>query len=256
MNVRLAAVIPARLASSRLPGKALLKFHGLPMVEHTRRRALLAAVFSDVVVATCDHEIADEVRRFGGKVIMTSPAHLGATDRVAEAMTQLDCTHVVNVQGDEMLIPPSDLCAMARAVTEEPIVPAWNAVACVQATEELADPSIVKLMVSRSGRVMSCARDVSRVPHAPGWEPVRKSIGVMTYTRDFIGRYVTLPRTPHEVAEGIDQWRIIEHDFVLRTVEFPRAFVAINEAREVPLVEACLERDPQQRAILEQVLAT
>src|SRR5581483_11203997 len=235
--------------------KALLKFHGLPMVEHTRRRAVLAGVFSDVVVATCDAEIADEVRRFGGRVIMTAATHPGATDRVAEAMTHLDCTHVVNVQGDEILIPPADLVAMARAVVGAPDVPAWNAVARVEAAGELADPSIVKLMVSRSGRVMWCARDVSNIPYAPGWEPVRKSIGVMTYTRDFISRYVALPRTPHEVAEGIDQWRVIEHDYVLRTVEFPRAFVAINEPREVPAVEDALARDPGQREILQRVLA-
>ncbi len=255
MTVRLAAVIPARLASSRLPGKALLKFHGLPMVEHTRRRAVLAGVFSDVVVATCDAEIADEVGRLGGRVIMTAATHPGATDRVAEAMTHLDCTHVVNIQGDEMLIPPADLQTMARAVTADPTVPAWNAVARVESAEELSDPSIVKLMVSRAGRVMWCARDVSKIPYAAGWEPVRKSIGVMTYTRDFITRYIALPRTPHEIAESIDQWRVIEHDYVLRTVEFPRAFVAINEPREVPAVEDSLARDPQQRAILQQVLA-
>ena len=115
-----AAIIPARMGSSRFPGKPLIKVRGLPMVEHVRRRAVLSRVFSAVVVATCDREIADAVEGFGGTVIMTSAAHQAATDRVAEAMTHLDCTHVVNVQGDELLVLPIDLARMVGAMTATP----------------------------------------------------------------------------------------------------------------------------------------
>ena len=98
-KTRVAAIIPARMASSRFPGKPLLEVRGLPMVEHVRRRALLCKEFSEVVVATCDREIAVAVERHGGVVVMTSSAHKAASDRVAEAMEGLQCTHVVNVQG-------------------------------------------------------------------------------------------------------------------------------------------------------------
>ncbi|MDP3768387.1 MAG: NTP transferase domain-containing protein, partial [Dehalococcoidia bacterium] len=108
-TTKIAAIIPARMASSRFPGKPLLDVRGLPMVEHVRRRAELCGRFSDVVVATCDWEIAAAVERFGGRCVMTSASHPGATDRVAEAAAALDCTHVVNVQGDELLILPEDL---------------------------------------------------------------------------------------------------------------------------------------------------
>ncbi len=100
-SVRIAAVIPARMRSSRFPGKALLSVRGLPMIEHVRRRTLLSGVFSEVVVATCDREIADVIVGYGGRVIMPAPTHPGALGRVAEAIEQLEATHVVNVQGDE-----------------------------------------------------------------------------------------------------------------------------------------------------------
>ena len=108
-HVRVAAIIPARMASSRLPGKPLLDIAGLPMIEHVRRRARRCRRFVEVVVATCDQEIAQAVKRYGGDVIMTSATHPAASDRVAEAMRHLDCTHVVNVQGDEILVLPEDL---------------------------------------------------------------------------------------------------------------------------------------------------
>jgi 3-deoxy-manno-octulosonate cytidylyltransferase (CMP-KDO synthetase) len=254
-RVRLAAVIPARMRSSRFPGKPLLSLRGLPMVEHVRRRVLLSQAFEEVVVATCDEAIAEVIRGYGGGVVMTSAAHPGALDRVAEAMAQLDCTHVVNIQGDEILIPPGDLGQVAQAVRARPDVSAWNAVARIAQAGELADPSIVKLFVSTTGRVVFCARNATGVPlAAPAFEPVRKSIGIMACTRAFLDRFVRLPRTPLEVAEAIDQSRILEHDLALQTVLLDKGYPTINERREVPVVEEAFEQDDAQRAILEQVL--
>lgn len=254
-RVHLTAVIPARMASSRFPGKPLLMMRGLPMVEHVRRRAVVSGAFADVVVATCDEEIAEVVRGFGGRVLMTSPAHPGALDRVAEAARRLDGTHIVNVQGDEILVQPSDLAAVARAVEGSPEVPAWNAVARLETPDELADPSIVKLFVSGSGRVLFCARDATRAPlAAPAFEPVRKSVGIMAFTRACLEQFVALPRTPLEVAEAIDQSRMLEHDVPLRTVLLERGYPTINERREVPFVEACLEHDAGQREVLARIL--
>ncbi len=253
--VRIAAVIPARMGSSRLPGKPLLPIHGLPLVEHVRRRALRCRRFSDVVVATCDDEIARAVERYGGRCLMTSPHHPAATDRVAEAMQQLDCTHVVNVQGDELLVLPEDLERMAEAMAAEPEIPAWNAVTRIEAAEELADPSIVKGVVSVSGRVLFCTRNFSWLgaQASPGWEPIRKIIGILGYRREFLGRYAELARTPMEAAEHIDQSRILEHDVILRAVEFRKGYPGINEPREVELALKYLEDDPEQRAALHEI---
>ncbi len=253
--VRLAAVIPARMGSSRFPGKALLPMRGLPMVEHVRRRTLLSRAFDEVVVATCDEEIAQVIRGYGGRVLMTSPAHPGAVDRVAEAMRHLDCTHVVNVQGDEILVRPGDLSCVVQAVWAEPDVPAWNAVARIEHADELADPSIVKLIVSTTGRVLFCVRNGAHLPvSGPSFEPVRKSIGIMVYTRSLLERIVQMERTPLEIAEAVDQFRILEHDIPLRSVLLSRGYPTINERREVPLVEEVFKRDAEQQAILERIL--
>ncbi|MBI3021837.1 MAG: 3-deoxy-manno-octulosonate cytidylyltransferase [Candidatus Omnitrophica bacterium] len=256
MPVRVAAVIPARMASHRFPGKPLLSIRGLPLVEHVRRRATLCGRFSEVVVATCDPEIAQVVEGYGGRCLMTSSAHPAATDRVAEAARQLDCTHVVNVQGDEVLVLASDLARMVRAIETEPEVPAWNAVTTIEQASELSDSAIVKCVVSMSGRILYCLRDGSSLAMklGPAYEPIRTVVGILGYTRTFLEQYTVLARTPLEVAEGIDQSRILEHDILLRAVEFSRGYPAINEPREVELVRQYLAEDPVQQAVLDQVL--
>lgn len=254
--VRIAAVIPARMASSRFPGKPLLEIRGLPMVEHVRRRALLCGRFSEVVVATCDEQIAAVVRRNGGETVMTSPEHPAATDRVAEAARSMDCTHVVNVQGDEILVLPSDLARMAEAMEAEPQVPAWNAIAPLENAAELSDSSIVKCAVSRSGRILFCSRNLShlRPMLEPGGAAVQKILGILAYRKDFLERYLRFPRTPLELAEAIDQSRILEHDIELRGVPFSKGYIGINEQREVSAVGEILHSDPRQQEILREVL--
>jgi 3-deoxy-manno-octulosonate cytidylyltransferase (CMP-KDO synthetase) len=254
-HMKTAAVIPARMASSRLPGKPLLDIRGLPVVEHVRRRALLCKEFSEVAVATCDSEIASVVQGYGGKALMTSPSHPGALDRVAEAIEYLDCTHVVNVQGDEVLVLPEDLDLMVRAMVADPVTAAWNGVGRIEDAEVLRDPSIVKLIVSRSNRVLFCTRNLTHVPLTkPFFEPVRLSVGVMGYSRPFLKRYQTMNRTPLEMAESIDQSRIIEYDETMRVVEFSRWYPGINEHHEVALVEKYLDEDSRQKRVLEEIL--
>ncbi len=254
---RIAAVIPARMASKRFPGKPLLMVRGLPMVEHVRRRALLCKRFSDVVVATCDREIEQVVLRHGGKVVMTSPTHPAATDRVAEAVQSLQCTHVVNVQGDEILVLPKDLERMAAGIEENPSAPAWNAVARLEEAGELADPSVVKCVLSSSGAILFCSRNFSALGEklGPGWGPVRRVLGILAYRRDFLERYLTLARTPLETAESIDQSRILEHGIPLLSIPFTRGYLGINEQREVEVVQATIKQDPHQQAVLEEILA-
>jgi 3-deoxy-manno-octulosonate cytidylyltransferase (CMP-KDO synthetase) len=189
---------------------------------------------------------------------MTSPAHPAATDRVAEAARLVDCTHVVNVQGDEILVLPSDLRRMVEAMTAEPDVCAWNAVARLEAPSELSDQAIVKCVVSVSGRILYCARDFSHAAFSdqPGFGAVRAILGILGYRRDFLGRYAQLRRTPIEEASAIDQSRIIEHDIALRSVEFSKSYRGINEPREVELVQACLDDDPAQHAVLREIAHT
>jgi len=226
------------------------------MIEHVRRRVSLCEAFSDVVVATCDPEIAEVVQRAGGRCVMTSPSHPGATDRVSEAARQLDCTHVVNVQGDEILVLPADLRRLVQAIHAEPEVLAWNAVARIERAEQLADRSIVKCAVSTSGRILLCARDFSTlaVTAERQFDPIRWILGIVAFRRDVLDRYVKLPRTPIEQAEALDQSRIIEHDLTLRAVEFSKPYPGINERREVDVVNRILDEDRVQQAVLAETL--
>lgn len=254
MPTRIVAIIPARMASSRLPGKPLLDIHGLPMIEHVRRRALRCREFAGVFVATCDTEIADVVRRSGGEVIMTSAAHAAATDRVAEAAHRVECTHVVNVQGDEILVRPADLSALVTAMDADPDAPAWNAVGRIRSADELADSAVVKCVVSRSNHILVAARDLSPWPvRSPDFEPARKILGILGYGRAFLDEYAGLRRTPLETMLSVDQCRILEHDVPLRGVDFTGDYPGINEPREVAAVLDVLDRDVEQQDILADI---
>jgi len=255
MSVRVAAILPARMGSSRFPGKPLLKVHGLPMIEHVRRRTLLCKGFSDVVVATCDREIADMIQGFGGRVMMTADTHIAATDRVAEAASKLDCTHVINVQGDEILVLPEDLERMIAAIHARPAGPAWNALAAIETADDLAARSIVKCVVSASDRILYCSRDFSKLPIQAPFAPVRVILGILAYEKAFLQNYSRLTRTPGEVAESIDQNRMVEHDIALQGVPFTRSYPGINEPREVTLVEEFLKNDKRQTELLNGLLA-
>ena len=252
--IKIAAIIPARMASSRFPGKPLLKIRGLPMIEHVRRRALLCGKFSEVAVATCDEEIAREVRAAGGRAIMTSPKHPAASDRVAEAAAQMDCTHVMNIQGDEILVLPEDLERMISAMQARPQIGYWNAVACVEKKSELANPSIVKCAVSRSGRILHCSRNYAYLENlGQELDPIRKVLGILGFRKEALQEYIRLERTPLEAAESVDQSRILEHDLVLEGVLFRRGYIGINQPDEVEQVQACMERDPLQRTVLQEL---
>jgi 3-deoxy-manno-octulosonate cytidylyltransferase (CMP-KDO synthetase) len=249
--IRVAAIIPARMGSTRFPGKPLLQVQGLPMVEHVRRRTLLCKGFSDVVVATCDKEIEYAVKSYGGRVMMTADTHVAATDRVAEAADELDCTHVINVQGDEILVLPEDLARMIQSIHACPAGPAWNALAAIESAEDLATKSIVKCVVSATDRVMYCSRDFSRMPIKSPFDPVRVILGILAYEKKFLLNYSRLTRT---AAESIDQNRLVEHDIALQGVNFTRSYPGINDAREAALVENYLKHDARQNTLLNQIL--
>jgi len=253
--MKLVAVIPARLASTRFPRKALLPIHGLPMVEHVRRRALRSEAISEVYVATCDEEIADVVRGFGGKVIMTADTHINGTTRVAEAVGSIDCSHVMLLQGDEPLLLPRHVAALAQAMMADPDADAWNITGAIDLPDELDRHSFVKCAVSGSGRILYCFR---KSPCYSDFETqqtfVRKLLGIMAYRKDFLLQLTQLPASPIELAESIEQLRMLEYGFSLQSVQVSPSLPSINEPHEVEVVLACLRQDGEQSVLLEQIL--
>ena len=254
-NLKIAAVIPARMASTRYPRKPLIEIEGLPMIEHVRRRVLLCDKFSDVVVATCDNEIKVAIEEYGGTVIMTSDQHIMASDRVSEAVEMLDCSHVINVQGDEILIMPDELERMVGAIFGSPVIEYWNAIAPIEKDEELSDTAIVKCVVSTAGKILYCARDFSHLNLATPFDPICKILGILGYSKKSVLSFSKLSRTSLETTQSIDQSRIIEHDISLMSVRFKKGYPGINDAREEKMVRDILKTDKEQSVILSKILS-
>lgn len=254
--MKIVAVIPAHLASVRFPRKILHPIHGLPMIEHVRRRALRCAGLDGVYVATCDDEIASAVTGYGGRVIATSDKHRNGTSRVAEAIAGIDCTHVVLLQGDEPLLRPEHVQSMVEAMRSDAGPVAWNITGPIDDASELDRHSFVKCIVGPGDRVVFCFR---KSPCFSDFETqrrfTRKILGIIGYTKPFLRDVVTLPPSNVEAAESIEQMRIVENGFALRSVPVAQSLPSVNEPGEVGQVLDELERDRAQKSLLDQILA-
>jgi 3-deoxy-manno-octulosonate cytidylyltransferase (CMP-KDO synthetase) len=253
--MKIIAIIPARMSSTRFPGKVLFQLHGLPMLEHVRRRSLLSCIADDIYVATCDEEIAKTVRNYGGKVIMTDDFHLNGTSRVAEAVKSIECTHVILLQGDEPLLLPRHIDNFVKVITANPDVDAWNATGTIDNKEELDRHSFVKCSVSSTGRILYCFR---RTPCFSDFEVqkafIRKMLGIIAYRKDFLLLLSKLSVSYMEEAESIEQMRIIDNGFVLHSLQVTPSLPSVNEPHEVEIVLDCIQNNSEQRKLLTQIL--
>ena len=247
---RVVAVVPARMASSRFPGKPLVPIAGLPLVEHVRRRALLATGVDEVVVATCDTSILKAVAAAGGRALMTKDTHERCTDRVAEAMESLDGDFVVIVQGDEPLLMPGAVEAVIRPLVERDDIVCANLLSPLESDNDFGNPDIVKAVCALDGRVLFLSR--APIPYFRRKErcPVYRQTGVMALTADFLRVYTTLAETPLERAESVDMLRVIEHGFAITGVPLGYSMVGVDRPEDVPVVERLLAGDPVQRDLL------
>jgi 3-deoxy-manno-octulosonate cytidylyltransferase (CMP-KDO synthetase) len=254
--MKIAALIPARLQSTRFPRKILLPIHELPMIEHVRRRALMCPTLSEVTVATCDEEIADVVCANGGRVIMTSDRHINGTSRIAEAIAEVDCTHVLLLQGDEPLLLPRHVEALAQAVAVEPEVDTWNLIGALDSQDELDRHSFVKCAIAAPHEILYCFR---RSPNFSDFATqktfVRKMLGIIAFRKEFLQKFTNLPASPIEKAESIEQMRILENGFGLSYVEVAPALPSINEPGELQEVLDTLAADSEQQALLKAITA-
>lgn len=253
---KIVAVIPSHLASVRFPRKILFPFAGVPMIEHVRRRALLASGLDDVYVATCDAEIADAVLGSGGKVVMTGDHHRNGTSRVAEAVVDLDCTHVLLLQGDEPLLLPRHVEKVIAAINAEPGGDAWNATAPINEAEELDRHSFVKCSVAPSGRwIYAFRRSPSTAPFADQQGYIRKVLGLIAYRRDYLLELSVMPPGVVETLESIEQMRIVESGGRMISVPVEESLPSVNEPHEADLVLQYIKDDSEQRALLVRITA-
>jgi len=256
--VKTIIVIPARLASSRLPRKLLLAETGKSVLQHTYEQASLSQLADEVVIA-CDHsEIEAEVKRFGGQVMMTRPDHVCGTDRVAEAAGHFDANLIVNVQGDEPEIDPAAIDLLIGLLQKNSNVPVATLAAPIRKREDLDNPACVKVVFDASGRALYFSR--SPIPHPRNWEaglldgsseilagagqgsqisgenqPIVAAfwqhIGLYGYRRDFLMNISSMPAATIEKIESLEQLRFLHagHTMIVGKVEHSAAGIDTPE---------------------------
>jgi 3-deoxy-manno-octulosonate cytidylyltransferase (CMP-KDO synthetase) len=240
------------MAASRFPGKPLVAIAGLPLVEHVRRRCLLAEGVDDVIVATCDQEIIDAVEALGGKAVMTSDSHERCTERVAEAARDLDADVVVNAQGDEPLMFPEHIAAAIDPFSE-PGVGCVSLVSPLESDEDFSNPGVVKAVLKPNGDLLYLSR--ASVPHfqKPGEAPVFRETGIRALRKDLLVEYADLPETPLERVEAVDMLRLLEHGRPIRAKVIEGTTMGVDYPEDVDKAERMLRDDPAQKQLFERI---
>lgn len=237
--MKVLCVIPARYASTRLPGKPLSLIAGKPMIQHVYERACQAQMPNEVIVATDNELVEKAVAAFGGKAVMTSPDHPSGTDRLAEvALMYPDVDVIVNVQGDEPMIPPEVIDNLAKALEND----AELNMATMKVIMDEADynnPAAVKVVTDLNGYALYFSRSLMPYPrNKPDGYKVYKHVGIYAYRRNFLLKYAALQPTPLEKAESLEQLRALENGYKIRVLESsfkgigvdtPEDLAAVNE---------------------------
>lgn len=246
-------VIPARMASSRYPGKPLELILGMPLIEHVRRRALLAKGVDHVVVATCDEAIKAAVEANNGKAIMTKDTHERCTDRVEEAMQTLPGDIVVMVQGDEPLLIPDAITQVAQPLLDNPKLNVVNLLSPLESSNDYNNPNIVKAVCDKNRNIMFLTR--AQVPYfrKQNSVPVYRQTGIMAFRASFLPIYSAMPETELEIAESVDMLRILENGIPIAGIITHYSTYGVDRPSDVPIIESILQADKIQNSLFQQI---
>lgn len=235
------AIIPARFAATRLPGKVLLDIAGKPMIQHVYERTCLAGGIDQVLVATDDERIADAVRKFGGEVRLTRSDHTTGTDRLAEVAEGLEADLVVNVQGDEPLIAAQSIELAIAPLRADPSLVMSTLRERLTDREAIADPNNVKVIVDQHDFALYFSRHP--IPYrrdADAQVTWWRHIGLYVYRREFLLTYARLAPTPLQVAEGLEQLRALEHGYRILVPETPHSALGVDTPDDLERVRKLL----------------
>ena len=218
------ALIPARMGSSRFPGKPMAKILGKPMIGHVYENVIKCDLLIKTVVATCDKEIADYILSIGGQAVMTSDKHERASDRCAEALAYLEQQDsikydiVVMVQGDEPMTHPDMITeAVTPMLSNEEII-VTNLLGDIKTEEEFEDRNCIKVACDLDSNALFFSREP--IPTRKfGNVTMKKQVCVIPFTRDFLLEYTELAPTPIEIAESVDMMRVLEHGKKVKMVQ-------------------------------------
>lgn len=238
---RVLAVIPARWGSTRFPGKALAPLAGVPMVVHVARRAEAAAEVDRVLVATDDERIAGAVRGAGFEAVMTGECASG-TDRVHAALAGLEGWEIaVNVQGDEPLLSSANIDVLVRGMRAAPEL-GMGTLCRPMPVERLTDPNAVKVVRTASNRAIYFSRAPVPYPRDPGAAAglARLHLGIYAFRPETLARFVALPPSPLELAEGLEQLRALENGIDILVIDAPDDSWGVDTPEDLRRAEAAL----------------
>ena len=254
--MKIVAIIPARMGSSRFPGKPLAPILGCPMIEHVYRRAMMCQGLDEVYVATCDAEIFESVESFGGRAIMTASTHERASDRVAEAAADLEVDVVVMIQGDEPMTHPQMIAdSLAPFHSGDPDIACVNLTARITNQKEFEDPNTIKVVMDGAGFALYMSREPIPTRQIQNFDriPAFKQVCIIPFTAAALQEFSRLSPTPLEIAESVDMMRFIEHGRKVKMVETSFATHAVDTPADLTYVEGLLAQDPLTQKYLKDV---
>ena len=248
MNI--VAIIPARMGSSRYPGKPLALIHGVPMVGHVAFRTAKSKILSETYVATCDDIIADYCKKVGLKCIMTSDTHTRCSTRTAEALLKIEeetgkkIDIVVMVQGDEPMITPDMIDAAVEPMLKDPSINVVNLMAEMETIKEFEDPNEVKVVVDRNMDALYFSREpIPSRKKGSDKVPMRKQVCIIPFRRDYLLRFNEMEESPLEIYESVDMMRILEYGEKVRMVPTDKRTYSVDTPEDLARVERLMTGD-------------
>jgi 3-deoxy-manno-octulosonate cytidylyltransferase (CMP-KDO synthetase) len=248
--MKVTAIIPARFASARFPGKVLADILGKPMVQLVYERTAKAALVSEVIVATDDERVASAVHAFGGRVEMTDKGHETGTDRLAQVVERLGSEIIVNVQGDEPLIEPAMIDEAIKPLIEDPEILMGTLKTRIKNLHDFLSPNVVKVVTDWQGFALYFSRsplpnfrdkwdDLKDEKFASGKLLCYKHVGLYVYRRPFLLKYAQMAPTFLELAEKLEQLRVLENGYRIKVTETGYETIGVDTQADL---EKVLER--------------
>ena len=240
--MKILCVIPARYASTRLPGKPLADIVGKPMIQHVYERSAQATIPQQVVVATDDEKVFQAVQQFGGKVVMTSSEHQTGTDRLAEVASKYaEVDVIINVQGDEPLIDPKVIDELAQEFLNDTALQ-MASVMSIMDTEDYQNPNVVKVVTDLNNNALYFSRSLLPYPRVAGKVNVYKHIGIYAYKKDFLLNFAKLEPTPLEQSESLEQLRALENGYKIKMIKTKSKFIGVDSIEDLQTVNELLRK--------------
>lgn len=244
------AIIPARMGSSRFPGKPMAQIHGIPMIGHVYFRTKMCPLLNETYVATCDQEIFDYIHSIGGKAVMTADTHERCSDRTAEAMLKIESEIgrkvdiVVMVQGDEPMLTPEMIERSVVPILKDSSIQVVNLMARIKSLEEFEDPNEVKVVTDLQSNAVYFSREP--IPSRKKGKkdvPMMKQVCIIPFKREFLLKFNELGPTPLETIESVDMMRVIEHGYKVKMVFSETETYSVDTAEDLAKVEKLIKKD-------------